>query len=200
VSTVAPAARAALTQATALAPGRSTASDGLTGDAAHRDRVSLHNPSHGDGVWDDDGVVLAFDLTHDPAAGCDAHQLVRDAVARHDPRIREAISLDRIWTLARSGEGWRPYNGPNPHTRHAHVGLTWDFRNDTRPWWGDEDDMPLTDTDVQRIAQATAKVIAGPRRPDHADDDKAHVETGDLLTAIEALGRKVDALAAKVER
>lgn len=154
---VAPAARAALDQASLRWPRRSKLSDGLTGDVAHRSRRSFHNPSNGDGVWRDDGTVLAFDLTYDPANGCDAHRLVRAAVARGDQRIAEAISQGLIWTRVRRSEGWRRYDGSNPHNQHAHVSIAWAHRNDTSPWWTvpqAEQEDEVTADDIKQIAAA----------------------------------------------
>lgn len=134
-STIARACTAALQQASSLWPKRRRSSDGTIGDQAHRARRSWHNPSKPDGTPDPDGVVYAFDLSHDPANGCDAHALVRAAVARRDRRVLQAISDRRIWTKARAAEGWRPYSGQNPHTKHAHVTVDPRFADDTSPWW-----------------------------------------------------------------
>ena len=135
--TIAPAALAALRQATALWPDRDRGCDGTIASSSHLATApkSFHNPSRGDGIWTEGGVVLAFDLTHSPEKGCDAHRLVRAAVARGDRRISEAISQGRIWTRARAAQGWRPYTGANPHNAHAHVSIAWEHRNDTGPWW-----------------------------------------------------------------
>jgi hypothetical protein len=154
---VAPACKAALAEANRLWPQRNRASDGTIGDPAHSTRTSDHNP-------DADGAVLAFDLTHDPAAGCDAHHLVRHAVERRDPRIKYAISNRRIWSAVRADEGWRPYTGSNPHTTHAHVSVRKEYENDTRPWWRppeptpDPDPAPLLEEDdVARLIKAPDK-------------------------------------------
>lgn len=171
--TIAPACRALLTQATLRYPKRNRASDGTIGDAKHRARRSWHNPSLRDGTPDPSGTVLAVDLTHDPDNGCDAHQLVRDLVAKHDRRVSEAISQGQIWTRARAAEGWRPYRGSNPHDKHAHITVAWLWRNSTDPWWPQEDDMALSDEDVQRIADAVYKrtngdavaILRGPNHP-----------------------------------
>jgi hypothetical protein len=149
--TIAPAAKAALSEATHRWPRRSRACDGTIGDTAHSSRTSDHNPN-------EYGEVLAFDLTHDPAAGCDAHALVRAAVARRDRRIKYAISEGRIWSRARAAEGWRPYAGSNRHDKHAHVSVDRRWRNDTSPWWATapaqpaprEDDL---DMDEKRLRQ-----------------------------------------------
>jgi hypothetical protein len=126
---VVPAAKAALAEATQRWPNRNRASDGTIGDPAHSSRVSDHNPRA-------DGAVTAFDLTCDTANGCDSHKLVREAVARGDKRIKYAISQRQIWSYARRREGWRPYYGPNPHDKHAHVSVERRHENDTSPWWG----------------------------------------------------------------
>lgn len=36
-------------------------------------------------------------------------------------QITYVIHDHKIWSVARSKEGWRPYTGPNPHTDHVHV-------------------------------------------------------------------------------
>lgn len=150
---VAPAVVAALDEATRRWPRRSRTADGTIGDPAHARRgpASDHNP-------DERGVVLAFDLTHDPGNGCDAHALVERAVARRDPRIKYAISRRRIWSSARAAEGWRPYTGANPHQAHAHVSVKRSQENDTRDWWPADPaaDDPEED-DMARLVKAKGK-------------------------------------------
>lgn len=122
---LAPSLAALEDEANRVAPRRSTASDGSIGDAAHRHRVSDHNPSH--------GVVHAIDLTHDPKGGFDAHAHGRAIAARRDGRVKYLISQRRIWE---PGSGWRPYTGENPHDRHLHVSV-WDTpaaENDRSVW------------------------------------------------------------------
>lgn len=123
-----PAVSSALKEATRRWPKRSRRMDGTIGDVAHSARTSDHNP-------DERGAVLAFDLTHDPASGCDAHALIRAAVARRDPRVKYAISQGRIWSKKHANHGWRPYKGSNPHERHAHISVDHRFENDVSPWW-----------------------------------------------------------------
>lgn len=126
----APACRAALSEALRKWPNRSVASDGICASPRH----TQQNPNS------DHEVGNAWDLTHDPANGCDAHLLVEQLVARHDKRIKYAISQGRIarsynkpgiaaWT-------WSKYTGSNDHTKHAHVSIHADARNDTSPWFG----------------------------------------------------------------
>jgi hypothetical protein len=182
--TIAPAARAALEEATRRWPRRSKVSDGTIGDPAHRDRPSDHNP-------DRDGVVLAFDLTHDPGAGCDAHRLVRLAVARRDPRIKYAISQGRIWSAERAGEGWRTYNGSNPHHKHAHVSVRKQFADDTRPWWAttapkpQEPDLTRDEREALFEVRDLLRALVRPRRQDKTDHDPNAVDLGDILTKLE---------------
>lgn len=128
--------RAALAEASRRYPGRNRVHDGTVGDLAHSARASDHNP-------DERGVVLAFDLTHDPARGCDAHALVRAAVDRRDPRIKYAISQGRIWSAAKADQGWRRYTGANRHDKHAHVSVARAHEDDTSAWWPAAPTRPL---------------------------------------------------------
>lgn len=122
---VAPAAMSILTQATALRPRRSRASDGTVGDRAHRNRVSDHNP-------DSRGIVHAADLTHDPKNGMDAHAWAKWLAEKRDRRVKYIISNRRIWEPA---YGWSKYGGENPHDKHVHVSVVARFENDTAPWF-----------------------------------------------------------------
>lgn len=123
-ATPARACKAALQQATMRWPDRSTASDGIVGDASHQATVSDHNT--GD----------AFDLTHDPANGCDCGTISKTIIA--DPRAKYVIFNKLIWSRARAAEGWRVYTGDNPHSHHMHVSIYGDdaHRNDVSPWAG----------------------------------------------------------------
>jgi hypothetical protein len=122
---VAPAAQAVLSQATFHRPKRSKASDGTVGDRAHRRTASDHNP-------DSRGIVMACDLTHDPARGMDAHGWARWIAKRGDRRIKYLISNRQIWE---PGGIWRRYSGANPHTLHAHVSIARGHEYDTSPWF-----------------------------------------------------------------
>jgi hypothetical protein len=128
----APACRAALNQATEQFPQRTRASDGIMCDAAH--------PSTSDHCSGN-----AFDLTNDPSHGCDAHALVEQLKQRRDPRVKYIISNRRIWNPTKSS-AWRQYDGPNPHTKHAHVSILQTARQDTSPWWVDVAPIPKPDT------------------------------------------------------
>ena len=117
------ACKAALAEATQRAPSRNTASDRIMGDAAHCPGTSDHCSGN------------AFDLTHDPGRGCDAHALIEGLRQRRDPRVKYLISKRRIWNPSISMD-WRPYTRPNPHETHAHVSIHGRARDDTSPWWG----------------------------------------------------------------
>jgi hypothetical protein len=103
-------------QVNAAYPGRSTASDGTIGDAAHAAVASDHNPNP-------PGVVCAFDITHDPASGCDTYALADRLLANRHPDLKYLISNRRIagaWTNWQ----WTPYSGTaDPHTNHVHVSV-----------------------------------------------------------------------------
>lgn len=111
-------------QVDAAAPGRSKRSDGTIGDAAHRARTSDHNawvpPPAG-------GVVTAWDVTHDPARGCDVAALTEALRRARDPRIKYVIHDRRMFSsyATRSVEAWtwRHYRGSNGHLTHAHVSV-----------------------------------------------------------------------------
>lgn len=101
-------------QADAMAPLRSKAADGTIGDQAHAARRSGHNP-------DDGGIVRALDITHDPRAGMDVHDLADRVLRQQDPRLRYVISNGRIGSgpMGISPGRWRVYKG-KPHDKHAH--------------------------------------------------------------------------------
>jgi hypothetical protein len=98
----------------AAAPNRSKASDGTIGDDAHQGTASDHNPNGAD-------VVCAIDFTHDPGNGADMHQFAEHLKRHNHIAAKYVIWNRRIWSKARDSEGWRPYGGSNPHTKHMHV-------------------------------------------------------------------------------
>src|SRR3990167_10271927 len=78
-------------QVNALAPGRSKASDGTIGDLRPAATKPDHTPLDHDHNPNTAGVVLALDLTHDPAGGCDASKIADSLVASRDDRIAYII-------------------------------------------------------------------------------------------------------------
>lgn len=117
----------------AIAPGRSTVSDGTVGDLAHSTRKSDHNPN-------EYGVVTATDITHDPASGANMHDITNVIRLEQDPRIKYVIWNSRMFasytTTARAAWTWGPYSGTNRHDKHAHFSVVGDPAryDDTTKW------------------------------------------------------------------
>ena len=120
VKVASPAAIAVLRQATAIAPKRNKASDGLLPSAAH----IRQNPNS------DHNSGLAADLTHDPHSGIDCREIFEQLKA--DKRVDYLIFNSRIWS-ARNGE--RDYTGPNRHEKHLHISIKAECSKDTSPWF-----------------------------------------------------------------
>lgn len=118
-----------LHQVDAAFPGRDKSSDGTLGDAAHAATKSEHNP-------DENGVVRARDITHDPAHGLDARKLAEALIASRDSRILYVISNAQICSSVVSPWTWRPYNGINAHRHHMHLSVVESpaLYDDERPW------------------------------------------------------------------
>jgi hypothetical protein len=118
-----PAAIAVLRQATALAPKRRTASDGLLPSAAHlkASPTSDHNTG------------LAVDLTHDPKNGIDCAVIFEKL--KEDARVKYLIFNGKIWSKEKAKQGNRKYTGSNSHSKHLHVSINDGHGNDTSPWF-----------------------------------------------------------------
>lgn len=115
-----PAAVALLRQATALAPKRMKASDGLLPSAAH-----VHqNPNS------DHNSGFAVDLTHDPKNGIDCRVIYSEL--QKDKRVKYLIFRGKIWSRSR---GENTYTGANPHDKHLHVSIKEDCGKDTKDWF-----------------------------------------------------------------
>lgn len=97
----------------AYAPNRSKRSDGTIGDPAHASRCSAHNPN-------DAGVVCAWDVTHDPDGGFDAHAWADRLRRNPHPQLRYIISNGRI-AGRHTNWKWHVYNGSNKHRQHVHL-------------------------------------------------------------------------------
>lgn len=152
--TLAPALAALRDEVNARWPGRDKSSDGTIGDPAHQRGVSEHNP-------DTEGVVRAIDIT---AKGIDVDALLDAAIG--DPRVHYVIYRGRICSRT-YGWAWRPSSG---HEHHIHISLrnrtsesaSWETvhraASDTSRWFKgptQEEDMPLTDGEFNRIASTT---------------------------------------------
>lgn len=144
----APACKVALTQATQLWPGRSTAGDGICASAAH----NIANPTS------DHRYGNAFDLTQDPAHGCDCNKLAPALAARKDVRVKYIIWNRGIWE---PGKGWQHYTGTDPHTGHMHVSIYGAARNNSSPWWTTGSTSPTKD-EVLAMVNGVAAVAMIP--------------------------------------
>lgn len=129
-------------QINAAYPNRSKMSDGTIGDTAHAATVSDHNPNA-------DGVVTAFDITHDPAHGVDIDKLSDALTASRDPRIKYLIANNQILVPQDFGWVWQPYVGVDPHTSHLHVSVYGDYDNQAE-WKITEEYMYTPDINTMR--------------------------------------------------
>ncbi len=147
-----------LAQINAAAPNRDHSSDGGIGDAAHASRGSDHNP------WikvRGEGVVRAYDITHDPEDGLDSYALAEHLRITADPRIHYIISNYKI---ANPGEPWRPYKCPpnkNPHNHHVHISLSEkeSLFDDASPWDIGLGKAPI----ITRAVAVIKKTVVGPK-------------------------------------
>ena len=115
-----PAAIAVLRQATAIAPSRMKASDGLLPSKSH----ILQNPNS------DHNTGYAVDLTHDKLGGIDCYLLFQKLQA--DTRVSYLIFQGKIWSQEK---GLREYTGPNKHNKHLHISIKEGCGDDTSPWF-----------------------------------------------------------------
>jgi hypothetical protein len=144
-----PAAIAVLRQATAIAPKRKKASDGLLPSAAH----IKQNPNS------DHNTGLAADLTHDPHNGFDGRELFQKL--RDDKRVDYLIFNSRIWS-ARNGE--RDYTGSNRHEKHIHISIKKEHSKDTSPWFGWMEKPKLKNRVKSRFSKkATKTAVPSPK-------------------------------------
>jgi hypothetical protein len=118
-----PAAIAVLRQATAIAPLRKKASDGLLPSRAHLSKSP--NSDHNTGY--------AVDLTHDPKNGIDCFDIFEKL--KEDKRVKYLIFQGKIWSKEKAKQGNRVYTGSNPHNKHLHISINDDMGKDTSPWF-----------------------------------------------------------------
>ena len=112
-----------------LAPHRNKDYDGTIGDESHQQRQSDHNPNSA-------GVVCAFDATHDPEHGADMAVISRQIQKSGHPALNYVIYNRKIWSVGRASEGWRYYDGTNPHDHHCHISVKQNHTlyDDTTSW------------------------------------------------------------------
>ena len=166
-----------LGQIDALAPGRSTVSDGSIGDPAHSSRESDHNPNA-------EEVVCARDFTDDVAHGADMDSIAEGLRASRDPRIKYCIWARRFFssyaTTTRKAWEWGPYTGTNPHDKHLHLSVHGDYDN-TKSWNLGKDEIDMATKDELReivreeLRAAVKKLAVGPKEGSY-DAEKVNLK------------------------
>jgi hypothetical protein len=145
VTKATPAATAVLRQATAIAPLRMKASDGLLPSQAH-----IHqNPNS------DHNTGLAVDLTHDPKHGIDCLDIFEKL--KEDKRVEYLIFKGKIWSKARAKEGNRKYTGSNQHNKHLHISIKEEHSTDTSPWFWWLNQPKIINQVVSKVVPVPAK-------------------------------------------
>jgi hypothetical protein len=151
--TASPAAVALLRQATAIAPKRMKASDGLLPSAAHL--KASPNSDHNTG--------LAVDITHDPKNGIDCAVIFEKL--KEDERVEYLIFQGKIWSRQKAKQGNRKYVGSNPHNKHLHCSIRADRANDTSPWfWWLNQPKIVNQVKAALQPQPKKKVVVSPQR------------------------------------
>lgn len=140
-----PAALAVLRQATALAPTRKKASDGLLPSAAHI--KASPNSDHNTG--------LAVDLTHDPKNGIDCEEIFEKL--KEDKRVKYLIFKGKIWSREKSKLGNRRYTGSNPHNKHLHISIESAMATDTSPWFWWMNQPKIVNQVISKVTPVPAK-------------------------------------------
>lgn len=137
--TPAPACKAMRAEATRRWPMRNQASDGICSSLDHRKQNPGSDHDYGNAV----------DLTHDPGAGVDCHVLAE--VVKHDPRTKYVIWNRRISNPSIQAGAWRSYTGSNPHTKHMHVSIRADARDDVSRWFARHQEDDMTDEERKEL-------------------------------------------------
>lgn len=146
-------------------PNRDKRTDGVIGDADHQARESDHNP-------DENGWVHAMDIDKDlnPGGADDAERLANELLeyARlrkpGSNRLKNIVFRDRVasGTYPDKFWVWRP-NTKLEHFDHIHVSYTdgteLDGREFDLPIFKENEDMPLTDEEIEKIATRAAHKV-----------------------------------------
>jgi hypothetical protein len=140
-----PAAIAVLRQATAIAPLRKKASDGLLPSQAHIQQSP--NSDHNTG--------FAVDLTDDPKRGIDCADIFQKL--KEDKRVKYLIFKGKIWSAERANEGDRDYTGSNPHNKHLHISINDGMGKDTSPWFWWMNQPKIANQVLAKITSVPAK-------------------------------------------
>lgn len=167
------------TEFNALGPNRDRSTDGSVGDLAHQTGYSGHNPDRtGMAEWSDgDSLdeVRAIDVDKDGPwlYGQSMEKIVQHLVMRgrrgdYLP-LAYIIYNGRIWVKS---NGWatQEYYGDNPHDKHAHFSGDYSQKADNSADFNYgianlgkpvEEDLPVKQTDFDKLMTAWAKSAAG---------------------------------------
>lgn len=208
------------TEFNTLAPRRDKGADGAIGDSAHTSS-SDHTPDEISSVLrDHDGdsknEVHALDIDSTgpwPGTGTQKerfHRIVMRVIAGERAKWKDASDRCRlnyvIWDrkIYDKDNDFAPrdYTGSDPHTNHAHFSNRYETgsENDTRPWGvaeGDDDDMPLTDADIAKVAKAVwgfdpgndanGETNGGVKNPDYDGKDNKNATVQPVWSLYRAL-------------
>lgn len=184
-------------------PDRSKASDGTIGDAAHQAETSDHNPRVVPALGPTP-VVLAADITHDPAHGVDTYAQAEQLRVSRDLRISYVISNRRI-TGPNHNWAWDPYSGTDPHTNHMHVSVVANPAADLETDWSigmtpeQEAWLKAVYTWMRSLAERVQAIEAmQPTAEVTHGDGKQYPEPVPLVEQLVTLAAKVDALDEKL--
>lgn len=175
-----PASISLVNEFNAAFPERDKASDGTIGDGEHSQTSSDHNPDEtGRTPYednDDTNEVHARDVDDDlRKAGWSMQRVVDIILARcrsgAEKRIRYIIYNRRIISASWGWGSWHAYDGPSPHTEHAHFSFFYGSGNGvgnpeniTSPWGflaavQEDEDMTKDDMlDLLRSAEGQAAI------------------------------------------
>jgi len=163
-------------------PGRDKTTDGSIGNTLHQGSTSGHNPDRTGKAEFKDGDALdevrAVDIDRDLVPGSKVDWmlvLIRWLITgmragrwpvtpfRYIIYRPAGSTVTYIWHV---NTGWasRVYTGSNIHDKHAHFSGGWSQAADNRTGRLGiaeirEDDMPITDAEIAKIAAATAKAV-----------------------------------------
>lgn len=180
---VVPPLQALLEQLNAIAPNRDKTTDGSIGDTSHAAGRSSHNPDrtgnpeHRDGDSLDEIRARDFDKdlrTPGLTMAMVVRHLVQGARSGRFWWIRYII-FDKIIYHKNTGFQARAYTGQNTHTEHAHVNSDFTQAADSarNVDYGLDEliDMPLSESEMNRIADLTVEKLLNTRVADAADND-----------------------------
>ena len=145
----------ALEQATHHWPNRNRASDGCCSSSTHQQQNPYSDHDEGE----------AWDLTDDPAHGCDSRNELDGIRRRQVHGGKYGISDNQIFSsypaYGYEAWEWRPYTGSNPHKAHGHLSIEHYARDFDIDWF--QVAKPMTPADRKYIQALAAEQAKGRR-------------------------------------